>query len=158
MDNAEPSTSDGRKGRNKRKSDNAGAGYCGLTPEEVRNLSQYLMSSDEDEPEDPFADSGSEFIPSSEGEPSEDDYLQVSEGEDNKHDSSQTPVLEPETAMDERMDIIRERTRLEIKWTDKEFIPQVFAFDSTNSGLRNVSLNDQSSEVDFFLSLLSEIL
>ena len=155
MDNAEPSTSDGRKGRNKRKID-ACAGYCGLTPEEVQNVSKYVMSSDEDEREEPFADSGSEFVPSSEGESSEDDYLQVSEGEDNKHDSPQTPVLENVTTMDEIMDIIRERKRLEIKWTDKEFIPQVFAFDSTNSGLKNVSLNNESSEVDFFLSLLSE--
>lgn len=120
-------------------------------------MSKYALSSEEDELEDPFADSGSDFIPSSESSSSESEFLQMSDVDvdDNNGDSDQEQELDNVIEIDEVMNVTAEKN-LEIKWTNSDFMPKVFPFDNSNSGLQNRNLSCESIEVDFFMSLLSE--
>ncbi|XP_056643837.1 piggyBac transposable element-derived protein 4-like [Diorhabda sublineata] len=153
MDDARAGPFQEGSARNKRKIiEGISGNYCGLTAEEVRNLSKYAISSDEDEPKDPFDDSGSDFIPSSESSSSESEFLEMSDVDGNTGNSNEEQELNNVIKIDEAMNV----ENLEIKWTNSEFIPKIFAFNNSNSALQNRNLNSESIEVDFFMSLLSE--
>ncbi|KAJ8945520.1 hypothetical protein NQ314_009195, partial [Rhamnusium bicolor] len=96
----------------------------------------YLSSNEEE----PFEDSGSEYLPSdSEKSEQESDANEILEAE-----------IEPEPvrnddSLEKSGDDSRNHGDLNITWTNDNFIPQNFVFDDNNSGLRNNLVIDQSS-------------
>ncbi|CAH1973304.1 unnamed protein product [Acanthoscelides obtectus] len=146
MSNEEASSSQGTKRPKRRKVDCSG--YCGLTEEEVNSIlslvDEDIYLSDVSE-EDPFLDSGSEYCPSSEDSESDLDELEP----ENEQENQQEEVGNVE-------DNITHQTVLEIIWTKNEFLPKIHEFDTTNSGVKDQNLDENSKEVDYFLSLFTE--
>nr|XP_022900609.1 piggyBac transposable element-derived protein 4-like [Onthophagus taurus] len=104
--------------------------------------------------EQPFEDSGSEYLPSKDEESEEDDMLideyqdvmlVESVSEDSNHE------LETDLATTEK-----DYADIKIIWGDSDFVPTIFEFDPTNSGIRNDSLSEKSIEFDYFASLFTE--
>ncbi|CAH1997339.1 unnamed protein product [Acanthoscelides obtectus] len=146
MSNEEASSSQSTKRPKRRKVDCSG--YCGLTEEEVNSIlslvDEDIYLSDVSE-EDPFLDSGSEYCPSSEDSESDLDELEP----ENEQENQQEEVGNVE-------DNITHPTVLEIIWTKNEFLPKIHEFDTTNSGVKDQNLDENSKEVDYFLSLFTE--
>ena len=95
-------------------------------------------------------DSGSDF----EINLSDSDYVQ------SDSDSDLSEVSENEESEDRVIDGVEKRrgghhTNLNMNWVVTDFMPQIHKFDNSRSGVNNLATNDDSKEIDYFLSLLT---
>lgn len=97
-------------------------------------------------------DSGSEF----EINLSDSDYV----GLQSDSDSDASEVSENEESEDRVTDGVQKRrgrhpTNLNMNWIVTDFTPQIQKFDNSDSGVKNISTNDDSKEIDYFMSLFT---
>ncbi|CAH1990401.1 unnamed protein product [Acanthoscelides obtectus] len=122
--------------------------YCGLSEDDIR---QILLVVDEDDiylsEEDPFEDSGSEYLP--DNLESETVSSEVSSVDENYEAEQVTQEEKPED-----VEAILRQINHEIFWTSNEFV--VYEFGQSDSGVKNDNLTADSKEIDYFLSLFSE--
>lgn len=119
--------------------------FCGLSDNELRNILS-AMDGDISE-EEPFVDSGSEYVPQSdsesEGWESQEDDLeeekQVETNNENNSDSDSENI--------EHFDIV---------WGQEDFRPTKHVFDNSSSGVKNENLLNETLEVNYFLHLFPE--
>ncbi|KAJ8934842.1 hypothetical protein NQ318_016178 [Aromia moschata] len=122
--------------------------YCGLSDAEVRNILSVMDVDDHEINEDePFIDSGSEYVPQTDSE---------SEGW-----GSQESDLEEENQVetDDEMNLDNysgDIEPIEIVWNQRDFRPKKHEFDNSSSGVRNENLFNETLEVNYFLNLFTE--
>lgn len=145
----------------KRRKKNNNNGYLdsavtGLMANEVNDILRAVEPSDlyiSSSEEESFVDSGSEYLPSSSSESDNPEMYQSS-------DEMQEPNNIQDYVSQERESLVvgkvLDQKELEIFWTKNEFHPHVHEFDSTNSGLQNQDLTENSKEVNYFLNLFTE--
>lgn len=133
--------------------------YCGLNAREVKeiiknvdNLSDCYVSEDE-----PFVDSGSEYLPESSSE--SEFFVSDNEFEFNEHDTERN--IEQNANKDDgeqgEQGQMQETEQLNIKWTDNLFKPQKHAFNSDQSGINpDLNMTENSKEIDYFSSLFTD--
>lgn len=129
--------------------------YCGLDRGEVRQIKTFFKNDDifaTDSEEEPFMDSGSEYLPSDvdtdEQESSESEVKEISFEDRNGPD-----VVINDDNLDADVTDYRD---LIITWTKHDFVPKLHAFDDSNSGVKNEHLTEGSPEIEFFLDLFTE--
>ena len=102
--------------------------------------------------DEPFKDSGSEYVPESES----DSEAIFSSGEDeNDLENQNIPEQNTDNNLD-TPDTFQNVQDFVIQWDSNEFVPTVHQFDNTHSGLQNESLLNENREVEYFLNYFSE--
>lgn len=131
--------------------------YCGLDQREVRHIKSLFENDDifgSDSDEEPFIDSGSDYLPSE----NDMDYQESGESEVNELSFEDRGVPVPDVDInDDNLDAdVTDYRDLTITWTKHDFVPKVHAFDDSNSGVTNEHLTEESLEIEFFLDLFTE--
>ncbi|KAJ8953501.1 hypothetical protein NQ318_023623 [Aromia moschata] len=134
--------------------------YCGLEAEEaayIRNIvgDEKDLYLDSDDYEEPFVDSGSEYIPSC--DESDEESAESGVEETNVEEKIETSTETNDTLERSNEDAGEtDYSRLNLIWTENDFQPMVHIFDDSGSGVKTDSLNENSLEIDYFLNLFTE--
>lgn len=145
---------DGLPEKRARTENNSESNYCGLTLGEVRHLKALMDNSDSlsSSDEEPFQDSGSEYLPSEHSSDKDSsvhsatDEVQQDELDERRSENNDE-ILEPPE---------KDYSDIVINWLKNDFVPKLYQFDETDSGVKNDTLTEDSREIDYFLNLFTE--
>ncbi|XP_031338615.1 piggyBac transposable element-derived protein 4-like [Photinus pyralis] len=132
--------------------------YCGLDPKEAAHLLQLLSDENSDnELEEPFADSGSEYELESESEESADEENIIDEDIVDEANEIPNDIRDDDDSQEGNPGGNEtDHSDINITWTKNNFQPILHTFNSSYSGIQGDVLNQASKEIDYFFNLITE--
>lgn len=130
--------------------------YVGLNAEEVASILRNVDSASDlylSSEEEPFQDSGSEYLPESS---SESEFI-LSDNEFENENYIEQNIEQNIEGEGGTQDEMQATEQLNIQWTDNIFVPQKHAFNDDQCGINpDLNLNENSKEIDYFSSLFTD--